>query len=143
MYVCLYVCTYINVKVDSDCGVCFLVMIIVLAVEGIRAGLDVPDWLLVQFQERGSYRTEDVLEFLDWALEPAACPQESVVVMLDWFSGHLAPEIAELVAQKGHLLVFHGGGVTGLEQINETRLDLWVLALPYVFGIRLILVCGP
>jgi len=91
-------------------------------VEGIRAALDAPPWLLVQFQERGSYRTEDVLEFLEWALEPAACPQESTIVMLDWFSAHLAPEVAELVARKGHLLILHGGGVTGLEQVNDAWL---------------------
>ena len=60
------------------------------------------------------------MEFLEWALEPAACPQESIVVMLDWFSAHLSPEVAELVARKGHVLLFHGGGVTGIEQVNET-----------------------
>ena len=90
--------------------------------EGIRNHIDVPPWLLLQFQERGSYRTEDVLAFLDWALEPAACPQESIIVMLDWFSAHLSQEVAELVARKGHVLLFHGGGVTGIEQINDIRL---------------------
>ena len=97
-------------------------------VEGIRTDLEAPPWLLVQFQERDSYRTEDVLEFLEWALEPAACPQESVIVMLDWFSAHLSPEVAELVARKGHVLLFHGGGVTGLEQINETLLAYEVVS---------------
>ena len=77
--------------------------------------------MLLQFQERGSYRTEDVLTFLDWALEPAACPRESIVVMLDWYSAHLTPEVTELVAGKGHVLLFHGGGVTGIEQINDSR----------------------
>ncbi len=88
---------------------------------GIRGALQVPVWLLVQFQERGSYRTEDMLDFLDWALPPAACPQESIVVILDWFAPHLSAEVAELVARKGHLLLHHGGGVTGLEQVNEAR----------------------
>ena len=27
------------------------------------------------------------------------------------------------VAAKGHILLFHGGGVTGIEQVNESRLD--------------------
>ena len=88
----------------------------------IRKGMMVPPWLLLQFQERGSYRTEDVLQFLDWALEPAACPQESIIVLLDWFSAHLSAEVAELVARKGHVLLFHGGGVTGIEQVNDIGL---------------------
>ena len=84
----------------------------------------VPPWLLVQFQEHGSYRTDDVVDFLDWSLEPAACPQQSTVVLLDWFSAHLSREVAELVAKKGHVLLLHGGGVTGIEQVNAARLAL-------------------
>ena len=90
-------------------------------VEGIRAGLEAPPWLLVQFQERGSYRTEDVLEFLEWALEPAACPEQSIIVLLDWYSAHLDPAVAAVVARKGHVLLHHGGGVTGIEQVNDAR----------------------
>ena len=97
---------------------------------GIRAGLHVPPWLLVQFQERGSYRTEDVVDFLDWALEPAACPQQSTVVLLGWFSAHLSAEVAALVARKGHILLLHGGGVTGIEQINAA----WLALVPFVRG---------
>lgn len=76
----------------------------------------------MQTQERGSYRTEDVTAFLDWALEPAACPQDSTVVLLDWYSAHLSQEVADLVAAKGHILLLHGGGVTGIEQVNAPRL---------------------
>ena len=89
---------------------------------GIRARLAAPPWLLIQFQERGSYREEDVLAFLDWALEPAACPTDSTVVMLDWYSAHTQPEVAALIARKGHVLLLHGGGVIGIEQVNDTWL---------------------
>ena len=89
--------------------------------KGIIAGLDAPDWMLVQTQEKGSYRTSDVVGFLDWALPAAACPQDSIVVMLDWYSAHLSPEVEALVASKGHILLFHGGGVTGMEQVNAPR----------------------
>ena len=90
---------------------------------GIIPKINKPDWLLVQAQQKGSYRTVDVKDFLEWALPPAACPEESIVVLLDWFSAHTDPEVAELVAAKGHILLFHGGGVTGIEQVNESRLD--------------------
>ena len=87
--------------------------------------------MLLQTQEKGSYRTEDMLEFLDWALPTAACPEESVVVLLDWFSAHLSEEVAELIARKGHILLHHGGGVTGLEQVNASRLAFDLAACPY------------
>ena len=48
--------------------------------------------------------------------------KESIVVMLDWFSGHLTDEVAELVRGKGHVLLFHGGGCTPFTQINDTHL---------------------
>ncbi len=78
--------------------------------------------MLVQTQEKGSYRTDDMIAFLDWALPTAACPSESIVVILDWFAPHLSEEVHELVSSKGHVLLHHGGGVTGLEQVNDTHL---------------------
>ena len=77
-----------------------------------------PPWLKLQTQCKGSYRTEDVLDFLDWVLPEAMSPQESIVVMLDWCAAHISEEVAELVRSKGHVLLLHGGGVTGIEQIN-------------------------
>jgi len=75
----------------------------------------------IQRQEKGSYRTEDVVAFLEWCLPAAMSPQESIIVMLDWYVAHLSDEVAEVVRRKGHVLLFHGGGVTGLEQINVSR----------------------
>ena len=74
-----------------------------------------------QFQEKGSYRTEDVVEFLNWALPDAHRPEDSIVVLLDWFAPHCSDEVRELVNSKGHVLLLHGGGVTGIEQANAPR----------------------
>ena len=57
-----------------------------------------------------------------WMLPDAKTPAESVVVMLDWCSGHLTKEVAEVVRRKGHVLLFHGGGCTPFTQINDTHL---------------------
>ena len=51
-----------------------------------------PDWMLVQTQAKGSYRAEDVIDALQWGIPAATKPEESIVVMLDWFSAHLCPE---------------------------------------------------
>ena len=70
----------------------------------------------------GSYRSKDVVEVLDWMLLQAHSPDESIIVLLDWFSGHLTEEVAALVESKGHVLLFHGGGTTPFTQINDTHL---------------------
>ena len=40
----------------------------------IREHLDTPEGVLLQFQERGSYRLRDVLEYLDWILDRSRIP---------------------------------------------------------------------
>ena len=79
-------------------------------------------WMKVQVQEHGSYKSVDMVEALDWMLPTAADSTESIVVMLDWYSGHLTEEVAATVRRKGHVLMFHGGGCTPFTQINDTHL---------------------
>ena len=57
----------------------------------------------MQTQVQGSYRSEDMVEALDWMLPQAASSDESIVVLLDRFSGHLTEE-----------------GLEGLEAIHKT-----------------------
>ena len=64
-----------------------------------------------------------MVEALDWVLPMAHSTEESSIVMLDWFSGHLTDEVAELIRSKGHVLLFHGGGTTPFTQINDTHLQ--------------------
>ena len=43
-------------------------------------------------------------------------------MMLDWFSAHLHEDVKRLIVEdKGHCLLFHGGGVTGILQPNDTH----------------------
>ena len=79
-------------------------------------------WMQVQCQQFGSYRSEDVVEALEWMLPDANDSSESIIVMLDWFSGHLTEEVAECIKRKGHVLVLHGGGTTPFTQVNDTHL---------------------
>ena len=58
-----------------------------------------PEWMHVQTQAKGSYRAEDVIDALEWGVPAANKPEESIVVMLDWFSAHLCPEAARLATR--------------------------------------------
>ena len=80
------------------------------------------DWMKLQVQEEGSYRSPDMVEALEWMLPQAQTSEESMIVMLDWFSGHLTDEVAEVIKRKGHVLLFHGGGTTPFTQVNDTHL---------------------
>ena len=95
-------------------------------VANTKAKFDCPPWMMLQVQENGSYRSGDCVEALDWMLPDAHESSESVVVMLDWFSAHRTDEVAELVERKGHVLLFHGGGVTPFIQVNDTHLHAQV-----------------
>jgi len=90
--------------------------------QSLRQSSRLKPWMLVQVQENGSYRSQDMVEALDFLLPTANDSTESVVVLLDWYSGHLTEEVAALVRSKGHVIVFHGGGCTPFTQINDTHL---------------------
>ena len=95
----------------------------------LRKDKRVKPWMKVQVQDHGSYKSVDVVEALDWMLPQAGDPKESIVVLLDWYSGHLTEEVAELVRRKGHVLVFHGGGCTPFTQVNDTHLHAMLALL--------------
>ena len=109
----------------------------------VRAHLRVPPGVLLQFQEKGSYRLEDVLEYLDWILDRSrlapsedkdasemakassqakdALPGRRVVYMLDWFAPHLDARVDDLVHSVGHAVLRIGGHLTGLVQVEDTH----------------------
>ena len=70
-----------------------------------------------------------MVEVLDWVLPVAHSLDESIIVLLDWFSGHLTEEVEELIRSKGHVLLFHGGGTTAFTQVNDTHLHAKLAAL--------------
>ena len=81
-----------------------------------------PPWMKVQVQENGSYKSADMVEALQWMLPDARTSEDSIVVMLDWYQGHLTEEVAAAIRAKGHVLLFHGGGCTPFTQVNDTHL---------------------
>ena len=88
---------------------------------------NLPPWMKVQVQELGSYRSADMVEALEWILPNASESHESMVVLLDWYKGHLTEEVAQKVKSKGHVLIHHGGGSTPFTQINDTHLHACML----------------
>ena len=97
--------------------------------ERIRKDLIVPDGVLLQFQEKGSYRLADVLEYLLWVVDKRrlqAKPEDRrrmarILYIADWFAPHLDPKVDELVHEYGHAIIRIGGHLTSLVQVPDTH----------------------
>ena len=78
--------------------------------------------MTLQTQEKGSYRASDMVELLSARLPQAVHDYDSQVVILDWYTAHRDEAVAAFIAARGHVLLLHGGGTTGYEQVNDTHL---------------------
>ena len=76
---------------------------------------------LIQFAPKGSYRTENVLKLLDWALKPVASPAETVVTVLDWATSHCDGSIDAMLHEKNHSCQRIPGKVTDWLQVPDTH----------------------
>ena len=80
-------------------------------------------WLSVVTSPKGSYRTHDVLNFLDRNLPAVTGERRWRIMMADDYSAHLAPQIANLCWSRGCVFVAHGGGATPVSQTVDTELN--------------------
>jgi len=98
-------------------------------IRNILSKWDPPDWFKIQVQEMGSYREEDVIEALREILPVAASTEDSIIVILDWFSAHRTDKVIAFIQNRGHVVLFHGGGCTPFTQINDTHLHALVQSI--------------
>ena len=55
-------------------------------------------------------------------LPPAACPEESIIILLVCYYPHRTLGAEELLLDKGRVLLFHDGRTTPFTQVNDTHL---------------------
>ena len=90
------------------------------SLDNLRKSLTKDDNTLVQGAEKGSYRLEQVLEFLAWSLKPASELGFPLCVVLDWFAPHLHEDVDALCHKLGHCVLRIGGGLTPWVQVGDT-----------------------
>ena len=90
------------------------------SLDNLRKSLTTDDNTLVQGAEKGSYRLEQVLEFLAWSLKPASELGFPLCVVLDWFAPHLHEDVDALCHKLGHCVLRTGGGLTPWVQVGDT-----------------------
>ena len=76
----------------------------------------------MQTQVEGSYQAQDMVELLEKTLSPVVDDCDAAVVCLDWFAAHRDASVVEAIESRGHANLFHGGGTTDYEQVNDTHL---------------------
>ena len=102
-------------------GVLFRIGTAACSLDNLRGALQADENTLVQGAEKGSYRLEQVLEFLRWSLKPASELGFHVCVVLDWFAPHLREEVDALCHTLGHCVLRIGGGLTPWVQVGDTH----------------------
>ena len=90
--------------------------------KGTRTRLNPPEKMTVQWPEKGSYRTENVIEFVNRlpTIHTNFQPHNRDVFTLDDYSAHLPPSVEKALFAKGYFLIVIGGGITGDVQVNDT-----------------------
>lgn len=80
----------------------------------------------VQWQERGSYRTENIIRYLAKWLDPwteaRAAGQDYRILMMDVAGCHVSDAVEDFAWGRGYIVLLHYGCITGVTQVNDTDL---------------------
>ena len=90
--------------------------------KGIRVKVNPPERATAQWSDKGSYRVEHVLKYIESlpAIPICFAPEKRRIFTLDDYPGHLVPEVEVAFFKKGYFLIIIRGGITGNIQVNDT-----------------------
>ena len=82
-----------------------------------------PRWLSVTVAPKGSYREEDVIQFLNKHLDEWGEGRDWRILLADDYSAHKTENVRHLAWSRGYILIIHGGGNTPVAQTCDTDLN--------------------
>ena len=80
------------------------------------------EFLHLRTNDSASYRIENILDMLEDALEPMSPGRDWRILMCDAYKAHLDESIKKLAWSRGYIVIYQGGGTTGVGQVNDTDL---------------------
>ena len=86
-------------------------------------------WLTVVTGPKGSYREDDVLNFIENRLEPRTPGRRWRILLLDAYSAHLSDRVRVCAWHRGYVVITHGGGASCIAQTNDTDLHAFLKRL--------------
>mgnify|MGYP005671698245 CR=1 FL=1 len=82
-----------------------------------------PSWMTVTTAPKGSYREQDVIEFLKTHLDEMTPGRDWRILLADDYRAHKTQNVWQLAWSRGYVLVIHGGGNTPVAQTCDTDLN--------------------
>ena len=82
-----------------------------------------PSWFSVACSPRGSYREDDVINFLSNHLEKWAPGRDWRIILADDYAAHKTATVRRFCWNRGYILLLHGGGATPVVQTVDTDLN--------------------
>ena len=79
-------------------------------------------WLSVVTGPKGSYREEHVLNYLERHLPLFTEGRRWRVILMDAYGPQMSEAVRRLCWKRGYVVIIHGGGATGVTQVNDTDL---------------------
>jgi len=79
-------------------------------------------WLTVVLSPKGSYREEHVLNYLEEILDPWVEGRDWRILLADAYAPQMTDAVRRCAWLRGYVLIIHGGGTTGITQVNDTDL---------------------
>ena len=80
------------------------------------------NWLSVVTGPKGSDREEHVLQYLERHLPQMTEGRRWRLLLLDAYAPQMSDSVRRLCWQRGYIVIIHGGGATGVTQVNDTDL---------------------
>jgi hypothetical protein len=92
-----------------------------------------PSWISVTVAPKGSYREQDVIEFLNKHLDEWTEGRDWRILLADDYAAHKTENVRQLAWSRGYVLIVLGGGTTPVSQTCDTDLNQHVRK---AYGVR-------
>ena len=79
-------------------------------------------WLSVTTSPSGSYCEADILNYLELVLDPMVPGRDWRILLVDDYRAQTTLAVRRAAWHRGYVVVAHGGGTTGVMQVNDTDL---------------------
>jgi hypothetical protein len=79
-------------------------------------------WLSVTTSPTGSYCEADILNYLELVLDPMVPGRDWRILMVDDYRAQTTLAVRRAAWHRGYVLIAHGGGTTGVMQVNDADL---------------------
>jgi flavin-binding protein dodecin len=79
-------------------------------------------WLSVGVSPSGSYCESDILNYLELVLDPMSPDRDWRILLVDAYAAQTTQAVRRACWHRGYVLISHGGGTTGVSQVNDTDL---------------------